>query len=158
MCQLTETLTADKYRSSMEKIGKHIALYSSRPGLTPFTFLNWLCFLFLTGNADMHLKNFSLLTTRQNNIILSPAYDLLCTKLALPEDPEEMALTLNGKKRKLKRSDFDTLAKSLKIPDKALKNTYNRLAINSKTLFHSWKFSFLPEERKWITNAFKGAG
>lgn len=148
MCQLTETLTADKYRSSMEKIGKHIALYSSRPGLDAIHFFELALFSFLTGNADMHLKNFSLLTTRQNNIILSPAYDLLCTKLALPEDPEEMALTLNGKKRKLKRSDFDTLAKSLKIPDKALKNTYNRFSNKLKDAVSFLEVSFLPEERK----------
>ncbi len=76
MCQLTETLTENKYRSSMEKVGKHIGKYSSRPGLDAITFFETVLFSFITGNADMHLKNFALLTTEKNETILSPAYDL----------------------------------------------------------------------------------
>ena len=75
MCQLTETLTNDKYRSSMEKVGKCIEKYSTRPGLDNLIFFETAIFNFLTGNADMHLKNFALLTTKENDIVLSPAYD-----------------------------------------------------------------------------------
>jgi serine/threonine-protein kinase HipA len=148
LCQLTETLTADKYRSSMEKVGRHIALYSSRPGLDAIHFFELALFSFLTGNADMHLKNFSLLTTKQQDVMLSPAYDLLCTKLALPEDIEEMALTLNGKKRKLKRSDFDALAKSLKIPEKTFNNSYTRFTRKLKEAITFVEISFLPDALK----------
>jgi serine/threonine-protein kinase HipA len=73
-----------------------------------------------------------------------PAYDLLCTKLALPEDPEEMALTLNGKKRKFRRQDFDALATGLKIPERTVINTYTKF---SKRLPGALSFvdqSFLP--------------
>ena len=148
MCQLTETLTNDKYRSSMEKVGKCIEKYSTRPGLDNTVFFETAVFSFLTGNADMHLKNFSLLTTKENDIVLAPAYDLVCTKIVIPEDKEEMALTINARKRKLERSDFDNFAKTLKIPAKAMENCYNKFAnrINSA---NEWiDISFLPHMTK----------
>lgn len=148
MCQLTETLTVDKYRSSMEKVGRHIDLYSSRPGLDAIYFFELALFSFITGNADMHLKNFSLLTTKQKDVVLSPAYDLLCTRLALPEDLEEMALTLNGKKRKLTRNDFDTLAKRLKIPEKSINYSYNQFTRKLKEAILFLEISFLPGKLK----------
>lgn len=126
MCQLTETLTEDKYRGSMEKIGKHIEKYSSQPGLDKIKFFEMTLFSFLTGNADMHLKNFSLLTTQDNSVQLSPAYDMLNTKLVIPKDPEELALTLNAKKRKFARQDFDRFAESLRIHEKVVQQTYKR--------------------------------
>jgi serine/threonine-protein kinase HipA len=148
MCQLTETLTEDKYRSSMEKVGKHIAKFSSRPGLDAVTFFETALFCFLTGNADMHLKNFALLTTEENDIVLSPAYDLVSTKIAMPEDKDEMALTINARKRKLRKSDFDSLAKNLKIPDKAIKNSYERFSEKIKEANEWIDISFLPKKMK----------
>jgi serine/threonine-protein kinase HipA len=148
MCQMTETLTENKYRSSMEKIGKHIAKYSTRPGLDAITFFEMALLSFITGNADMHLKNFAMLTTERNDIILSPAYDMLCTKIAMPEDNEEMALTINGKKRKLMRSDFDLLAKSLEIPERAMQNSYAKFASKLKGANEWINISFLPGKMK----------
>jgi len=148
MCQLTETLTGDKYRSSMEKVGKHIAKFSTRPGLDNVNFFETALFSFLTGNADMHLKNFSLLTTAENDIILSPAYDLVCTKIAMPEDKDEMGLTINGRKRRLKKGDFDTLANNLKIPEKTMQNSYDRFAKNLPATFDLINICFLPEASK----------
>lgn len=142
MCQLTETLTEDKYRSSMEKVGKHIEKYSSQPGFDLVTFFELTLFCFLTGNADMHLKNFALLTSRNNNIIFSPAYDLVNTTLIMPEDLEEMALTINGRKRKLKKSDFQTLAKTLKIPDRSAGNSFKKFS------------KLIPEAQEWIKISF----
>jgi serine/threonine-protein kinase HipA len=148
MCQLTETLTEDKYRGSMERVGKQVTQFSSRPGLDAISFFETALFCFITGNADMHLKNFALLTTAQNEIILSPAYDLLSTKLAMPDDTEEMALTINARKRKLKRGDFDVLAKSLHIPEKARDNSYAKLAKGLKGMVEWISISFLPEKTK----------
>jgi serine/threonine-protein kinase HipA len=159
MCQLTETLTIDKYRSSMEKIGKQIGMFSSRPGLDTIYFFEMALFSFLTGNADMHLKNFSLLTTRDNDVILSPAYDMLCTKLAMPEDKEELALTLNGRKRKLRRSDFDAFARNLKIPEKTTINSYQRFSRKLTQAIAFIDISFLPEpQRTKYKNIIKGTG
>jgi len=148
MCQLTETLTEDKYRSSMEKVGKHILKYSSRPGLDAVTYFEMALLCFLTGNADMHLKNFSLLTTKDQQVILSPAYDLLSTKVAIPDDEEEMALTINAKKRKIRRADFMALAKTLAMPERSAENSLRKLARLLPEIYRWIDISFLPEEQK----------
>ncbi len=148
MCQLTETLTEDKYRGSMEKVGKQILKFSSRPGLDAITFFETALFCFLTGNADMHLKNFALLTNEENDIALSPAYDLVSTKVVMPEDKEEMALTINGRKRKLKKSDFDTLAKGLNIPQRSIENSYKKIAGKIPDAYKWLSICFLPEKMK----------
>ncbi len=148
MCQLTETLTEDKYRSSMENIGKQIAKFSSRPGLDVITFFETSLFCFLIGNADMHLKNFALLTTKAGDVILSPAFDMVSTALAMPEDKDEMALTLNAKKRKIKRKDFDALATHLKIPERSRQIVYERSVEKLKAAEDWIKISILPEKMK----------
>lgn len=145
-CQLTETLTEGKYFSSMEKAGKVILRWATNPGLDAVRFLELALFSFLTGNSDMHLKNFSLLTDEKGTIALSPAYDLLPTQLLVPADNEEMALPIGGKKAKFKRTDFVTLGKTLKIPDKAIENTLSHLiSVLSKNLANL-RTSLLSEE------------
>ncbi|MEX2115287.1 MAG: HipA domain-containing protein [Bacteroidota bacterium] len=122
-CQLDEKLTEHKYNGSMERAGKIIKRFSENRGFDLLEFFHVALFSFLTGNADMHLKNFSLLSTKDGIIGLSPVYDLVPTKIALPEDLDEMALTVNGKKRQLRKNDFLALAKSLDISDVVLQNS-----------------------------------
>lgn len=117
-CQLSQRLTEDKYKGSYEQVARAIARYSSRPGIDLTELFLVLLFSFLTGNADMHLKNFSLFAP-EKSWILCPAYDLVATSLVLPEDEDEMALALNGKRRKLQRSDFLTYADTAGIHEKA---------------------------------------
>lgn len=126
-CQLSELLTANKYDTSTEKAGKIILKYSSNPGLDAITFFDVNIFSFLSGNADMHLKNFSLIRSESGEIKLSPAYDLLCTKLLMPEDNEEMALTINGRKAKIKKADFIALGKNIKMNDRSIENSFRRI-------------------------------
>jgi serine/threonine-protein kinase HipA len=128
MCQLTERLTEDKYHGSYEQIGKVIQKYSVTPGLDVVNFFELVIFSFLTGNADMHLKNFSLLEQPGLGMILSPAYDLVNTALVNPADDEEMALTLNGRKKKLKKQDFVTAMNTLKVEEKQQRNIFNKMA------------------------------
>lgn len=71
----------------------------------------------------MHLKNFSLVHT-QNCVLFSPAYDLINVNLIFPSDEEELALTLAGRKRKIKGSDFDQFATSLEINNIVRNNIY----------------------------------
>ena len=127
MCQLTERLTEDKYHGSYEQIGKALQKYSATPGLDVVNFFELILFSFLTGNADMHLKNFSLLEQPGMGMTLSPAYDLVNTALVNPADEEEMALTLNGRKKKLKKSDFVTAMTNLKVDEKQQENIFNKL-------------------------------
>ncbi len=114
MCQLTERLTEHKYKSSYERIGKTIAKYSSVPKMDVTNFFEVVLFSWLTGNNDMHLKNFSLFE-HQESIRLSPAYDLLNAAIINPADKEELALTLNGRKKNIKRTDFEQFADMLGI-------------------------------------------
>lgn len=126
MCQLTERLTEDKYHGSYEQIGKTIQKHSVTPGLDVVNFFELILFSFLTGNADMHLKNFSLLEQPGIGMTLSPAYDLVNTNLLNPTDVEEMALTLNGRKKKLKKQDFLAAMTTLKVHDKQQENIFKK--------------------------------
>ncbi len=147
MCQLSERLTEDKYKGSYERIAKLIFQYSAAPLLDVVNFWEVVLFSWLTGNADMHLKNFSLYHP-VDNYILAPAYDLLSTALAMPEDDEELALTLNGKKKRIKRVDFEKAMRDSGMDDKVIKNLFGRF---SKALPKWHKLideSFLPEDAR----------
>lgn len=128
MCQLTETLTSEKYRSSMERVGRQIDRFSSNPGIDKLALFTLTVFSYVSGNADMHLKNFSLLTDETGRIQLAPAYDLLSTKLAMPEDKEDLALTLNAKKSNFRRKDFDGFAAYLGISTAATLNVFAKFS------------------------------
>lgn len=107
-CQLDLRLTQDKYKGSYERCAKIIERYSCRKGLDMAELFMRLVFCFVVGNSDMHLKNFSLLETGEGTgtYSLSPAYDLLPVNVIMPEDKEQFALAMNGKKRNLHRKDF----------------------------------------------------
>ena len=128
MCQLTERLTEDKYHGSYEQIAKAIQRHSVTPGLDVVNFFELVLFSFLTGNADMHLKNFSLLEQPGLGMVLSPAYDLVNTALVHPADEEEMALTLNGRKKKLTKQDFVAAMNTLKLEEKQQEMIFNKMA------------------------------
>lgn len=125
-CQLSENLTEHKYRGSIDKISKLIYLYTKNSGLEAQRLFEIVLFNYLVANADMHLKNYSLIENEFNEYELSPAYDLLNTLILIPDDKEESALTINGKKNRLKIEDFDQLAKSLKISEKSLQSIYKK--------------------------------
>lgn len=125
-CQLSENLTEHKYRGSIEKIAKITRQFTTNKGFEAQRLFELVLFCYLTGNADMHLKNFSLIENDFEEYEFSPAYDLLSTALVIPDDTEETALTINGKKSKLRLKDFNALAKSLDINDKSLQSIYLR--------------------------------
>ena len=119
MCQITERLTEEKYNGSYEQIAKAIRRHSINPGLDVINFFEMVLFCFLTGNADMHLKNFSLIDIpEKGGISLVPAYDMVATALVTPEDKEELALTLNGKKIRITPNDFKKAFDTLSVDEK----------------------------------------
>lgn len=145
MFQITEAF--DKYRSSMEKVGKALNDYSDNTLLDKLYFLELAVFSFLTGNNDMHLKNFSMIN-RDSAWILAPAYDLLNVAIVNPDDTEELALTLEGKKKKLKWEHFERLGKKLGLNDKQIKAMAKRF-IKNNVVAQEWiKNSFLSKEYK----------
>lgn len=94
-----------KYDSSMEKVIAVITDFCTFPKVEFVKLFKLTLFNFLIGNEDMHLKNFSLIT-RDQKILLSPAYDLLNSSIVLKNAKEELALPLNGKKSNLRKKDF----------------------------------------------------
>ncbi|MDQ1090525.1 HipA domain-containing protein [Siphonobacter sp. SORGH_AS_1065] len=148
MCQLTERLTEDKYQGSYEQIAKTIQKFSANPGLDVVNFFELVLFSFLTGNADMHLKNFSLLEQPPLGMALAPAYDLVNTALVNPADQEELALTLNGKKKKIKRQDFVTAMRTLKIEERQQTNIFKKMEKAFPQWLHQIEISFLSEDFK----------
>ena len=145
MCQLSERLTEDKYKGSYERIAKLIRQYSAAPLLDVVNFWEVVLFSWLTGNADMHLKNFSLFRPA-NDYMLTPAYDLLSTALAMPEDDEELALTLNGKKKRIKREDFEKAMSDSGMDEKAIANLFNRFSKAIPKWHELIGISFLPDD------------
>jgi serine/threonine-protein kinase HipA len=152
LCQLSETLTEHKYRSSYEKTGKVIKEYSTQSGLDTLHYFELVVFSFITGNADMHLKNFSMIEKREGEFSLSPAYDLVSTMLALKNESEQMALTLNGRKNKISKKDFTALATHLSITEKQVENRFHSFSENLKSAQWWIENSFLPEEQKTNLN------
>lgn len=119
--QLTGNTRDTKYRFTMEKMVPVIEEFCSFPAIEKADFFKRVIFCYVTGNEDMHLKNFSLVT-KGGKTTLTPAYDLLNTSIAIKDPIEEIALTLKGKKSYLKASDFmDYYAKE-------------RLQLNGKTI------------------------
>ena len=148
LCQLTDTLTEHKYRSSYENIGKTIRQYSSQSGFDALNFFELVLFSYITGNADMHLKNFSMLENIDGGFSLSPAYDLVSTFLVINNEVEQMSLTINGKKNKIKRNDFDVLAKKLFLNEKQKENSYQKFLKKNETIKWWIINSFLPNKQK----------
>ncbi len=147
MCQLTMHPTEYKYKGAYEQIAKAIVQYSGTPKLDIANYMQMLLFCFVTGNNDMHLKNFSLYRPAQN-YQLTPAYDLLNVAIVNPRDQEELALPLSGRKTKLRLEDFVNAAKTMgleKIVVLRLISSLQKVLPKWLTLIHN---SFLDKEMK----------
>ena len=133
----------------MEKVAAVVDRFCTFPAIERVKLFERTLFSFLTGNEDMHLKNFSLIT-RRGRIDLSPAYDLLNSTIALKNPQEEMALPLHGKRSNLTRSDlFNYFAiERLRINERVLSEMTERF----RTAFSRWDellaASFLSPEKK----------
>jgi len=148
MCQLTERLTEDKYHGSHEQVAKAILKYSRNPGLDVINYFEQVLFSFLTGNADMHLKNFSLMKIPGTGHVLSPAYDLVATALVNPADKEDLALTLNGKKKKITRNDFIAAFRTFTLDPKQQENIFRKMMSAKAGWLDFIGISFLSDDFK----------
>jgi len=145
MFQITEAF--DKYKSSLEKVGKALHQFSGNTLLDKIFFFELSVFTFLTGNNDMHLKNFSMMEG-PSGWTLAPAYDLLNVSILNPDDTEELALTLCGEKKKINREYFDQLGKGIGLTDKQIQATFNRMAKFRPNAMHWIDKSFMSEKMK----------
>lgn len=148
LCQLSEKLTEYKYRSSYEQTGKIISQYVTNPGLDILRFFNLVVFSFLVGNADMHLKNFSIFEKQEGQFLLSPAYDLVSTLLVIKNETEQMALTVNGRRNKIIKNDFIAFGSNLSLTDKQMKNSFSNFSKKLKSALWMIENSFLPKDQK----------
>ncbi|WP_345740604.1 HipA domain-containing protein [Maribacter luteus] len=140
MYQITEAF--DKYKGSMERIGKAIDSYATNTLLDQLRFFELTIFIYLTGNNDMHLKNFSMIKTSYG-WALSPAYDLLNVAILNPDDPEEMALSLGGKRRKLKKDHLIDFALKLGLNKKQIDGVFERFNKSNHRVIDLIQSSFL---------------
>ena len=149
-CQLENRLTVDKYKGSYERCAKVIDAYSAFSGLDKSDLLLRIVFSYAVGNSDMHLKNFSLIETdvASETYRLSEAYDMLPVNVIMPSDTEELALTLNGKKRNIRRSDFITFAENVNIGRDAAEKIIGRVVSLQDTYVNLCENSYLPDDIK----------
>ena len=126
----------------MEKVGKALDSYSSHTLLDKTYFFDIALFSFLTGNNDMHLKNFSMIET-PSGWALSPAYDLLNVAIVLPDDTEELALTVDGKKKRLKREHFEKFGEGLGLTTKQIERAFHRMVTHLPKAFRRIEHSYL---------------
>ena len=96
----------------------------------------------------MHLKNFSLFAPTQGNPQLAPAYDLLNTLLVMPSDTEELALTLNAKKKKITLQDFEKAVTNSGLEEKVFQNILRKYHAVKNDWFAIIEQSFLPQDMK----------
>ena len=123
--QLLET--NDKYDGSFEKIANFIKKHSSVPGLDLVRLFERALLFYVLGNGDAHLKNFSLIRRPDVGYELSPVYDLVSSRLVLPDEAYEMCLSLQGKKNRLSKEDFKRLGGHFGLTDKQMDNSFDRL-------------------------------
>ncbi len=138
---------SDKYKGTMETLGKTIGDLSANTLMDKLRFFELAVFNFLIGNNDMHLKNFSMWQS-DFGWILSPAYDLLNVKLILPKDNEDTALLLGGKKSNFNKGYFDRLGHMLGLTAKQLDGVYRRVTKWLPVAVQCIEYSFLSVERQ----------
>lgn len=151
-CQLMEVSSVGRSKydnGTMEKVGKTIKKYSSAPGVDLITFFDIAIFSFLIGNSDLHLKNLSMIKTIDNQYRLSPAYDLMSSTLVMGNaDPEQMALHMNGKKNKIRKSDFIALANNIQLAPTITEKIFTKYSSLIEKFEQFISSSFLNSELK----------
>jgi len=147
--QLSEKSRDTKYNSSMEKVAEIIDKFCTFPVIEKKKLFERTIFSFLTGNEDMHLKNFSLIY-KDNKVKLSPAYDLINTTIVLKNPIEQLALPINGKKNKLTKIDLINYfgAERLNLNNKVIKTVMNNFVSKLPQMQKSISISFLPKTLK----------
>ena len=150
MCQLTNRLTEHKYYGTYQQLAETIKKYSTAPILDVQRYWEVVLFSWMTGNSDMHCKNFSLIDTGGGKYALAPAYDLLAVLLADPADTEEMAMsfTVGGQKNGFDRNTFMTAFTQSGIPATVAEKMIDRMKRNLPVWEGLISNSFLPDKMK----------
>lgn len=148
MCQLAGRLTEQKYQGSYETIAKLINRYSSVARLDLVNFWEQVVFSWIVGNADMHLKNFSLISEKPGKYVLTPTYDQVSTAIVMPEDTDELALPLNGFQKKLLSMDFVQAMENTGLTTLMAQRILTRFTALQEKWFACIDDSFISETQK----------
>lgn len=147
-CQLAGLQTEQKYQGSYEYIASLVKQYSNIPGLDITNYWEQVIFSWIVGNADMHLKNFSLVSRDRHKYQLAPTYDQVSTAIVMPEDTEELALPLQGFKKKLMSFDFLYAMTDSGIDHKVAERILLRFQKFKQQWYECIDRSFIRDEQK----------
>lgn len=145
-CQLAELPPKEKYDGSAERCVRLIRRYCSEPLIEIRKLYQLLVFTWWSGNGDMHLKNFSVLTDEAGITRLTPAYDLLCTKLVIPDD--ELALPVVGKESNLRHNDWLKFAEYCQLPEKMASKILEKFSAQGPQALKLIEQCYLPDDQK----------
>jgi serine/threonine-protein kinase HipA len=150
MCQLAGRLTEDKYKGSHEQIAKIVRKYSENPLYDLTRYFDLVLFCYLTGNGDMHMKNFSLLRDPLTGWKLAPASDMFSTRLlkSAEKEPEELALTLTEKKSNFSRDSFMEFGQKIGLERKQVTTLIDNLVSKRDQFIEIIDNSFLSHWKK----------
>ena len=137
----------DKYKGTMETLGKTIGELSANTLLDKLRFFELTVFNYIIGNNDMHLKNFSMWLS-DIGWVLSPAYDLLNVKIILPNDMDETALLFGGKKKNFNKENFNRFGEILKLNEKQINSVFKKLVTWLPKAIQLIDISFLNDNNK----------
>jgi len=138
----------DKYDGSYERMANIIRKHSCNPAADLLKLYERAILFFVLGNGDAHLKNFSLIRTRSAGYGLSPAYDIVSSRLVLSEEREEMCLSIQGKRNRLSRRDFIRLSQNFGLTEEQSSHVSDRLKACQPEIEGMIKDSFLSEQFK----------
>jgi serine/threonine-protein kinase HipA len=145
-CQLAEKSPKEKYSGSGELCVKLLRKFASEAPVEILKLYRLLIFAWWSGNGDMHLKNFSLLTGKDGIVRFTPAYDLVCTRLVIPNDL--LALPIVGKKDNLQRESWIQFAKYCALPEKAAQRVIDKQISILQAAQRLIENCFLPGDQK----------
>lgn len=148
MCQLAGKLTEQKYQGSYEMITKLIKKYSSSPMLDVVNFWEQVVFSWIVGNADMHLKDFSLISQGDGIYNLAPTYDQVSTKLVMPEDRDELALPVNGFQKKILPMDLRQAMEVTGVSEKVIDRIFRHFSSLESKWNECIDISFISPSQK----------
>jgi serine/threonine-protein kinase HipA len=138
-----------KYDYSMEKVILLIDRYCTFPAIEKIKLFKLTIFNYLTGNEDMHLKNFSIITQDEKSS-LSPCYDLINSTIEYKKQEEEIALPLKGKKKKLTRNLFINYfgKERCELTDKSIEKVLETISLSVPIWKELIEYSFLSQEMR----------
>lgn len=148
LCQIAGFMTDQKYQGCYEFLASLITQHSCVAGLDLVNFWEQVLFSWIVGNADMHMKNFSLISKERGQYHLSPTYDQVSTAIVMPEDTEELAIPLQGFKKKLMLFDFVHGMEDTGVDRMVAERIVKKFQNYKKPWFDCIDNSFITEEQK----------